>query len=410
MSKLQHILVDFFLQCLQRKCYNICVWVNVEFLHKKETQKTGIPGGDNKMNDFFTSVADCGLLQDTFELLGLESHTLVLTNDELRVTAMTESAKSLLGPCVLRSVAELLSDGVADALRTCVRERVGAELSETIDDAPYLIHARAYPYGLLLKIEPAFDIYRTALEDFQTQRIRASLSSLLIAAEKLSTTPDTAEAKPLAEVVRRHGLAIHRMLLHADALTAPAAALSPDLVENDLAALCGEIAAHMSTQENIAIKILTDLPATCPAIYDERQITQAICNLLTNAAAAPEVKNITLRLTRADGEIFISVVDDGRGLPGGTLPRLYDGWRTLQTSESALSEQAEGISWGLGLPLVHRIAGAHGGMLLWSPNLPHGCTFTICLPERLRAPYPITQAPMHIRDGFNVTDVELSVL
>lgn len=362
------------------------------------------------MNDFYASAADSGLLRATFDLLGAENHALVTTDDALRVTAMTEGAKALLGPSVLRPLEEHLSEGVAEALRTCVREASDAELGDTIDELPYRLHVRAFPNGLLVHIEPSFDIYRTALEEYEGRAIRAALSALLMAEQKLETAGSPEETHRLRALIRRNGLSIHRVLLHADALTAPPAALTPDLAEGDLAVLCRELAERAQQLCGAEVRFEAKLPPACPTIFDERQIRQALCNLITNAAAAPDVTQVTLRLTRARDEIMLAVSDDGRGLPEDALQRLYDGWHYLQSAERSLAEQAEGISWGLGLPLAHRIAGAHDGMLLWSANRPHGCTFTICLPDRRKAPYTLAQPPLRVQDGFDVTDIELSVL
>lgn len=362
------------------------------------------------MNDFFASAADSGALRATLELLSAESRALVLTDGELRVTAMTEGAKSLLDCRVLRPLAELLSAEVVEALRGCLREQSGTVIAETIDEAPYRVHARACAPGLLLHLEPAFDLYRTALEEFELHRIRDALSSLLLAAQRLGDHADTTDAGKLAAVVRRQGMSIHRVLMHADALTAPPAGFSPDFSEGDLAVLCRDLQERAEKLCGTKIGFTVDAPRSCPAIFDVRLITQALCNLIVNAAGAPDVTAVTLRLTRTDGEMLLSVADDGRGLPGEALPRLYEGWRMLQTSERALSEQADGISWGLGLPLVHRIAGAHGGMLLWSPGKPQGCVFTLCLPEKHSGARVLAQPALRIRDGFDIMDIELSAL
>lgn len=365
---------------------------------------------NQKTNDFFASASDSGLLRTAFDLLGAERQTLVLTDDTLRVTAMTEGAQALLGNCVLRSLAELLSEGVVEALRACVAERSDAELGETIDESPYRMHVRSFQAGLILHIEPAYDIYRTALMEFEESSICAALSALLMAEQKLAAVSTREEAEKLCGLIRRHGLSIHRVLLHANALAAPPAALAPDFAEGDLAVLCHEVSKRAAQLCGADVRFETALPQTCPAVFDARQISQAVCNLITNAALAPEVTRVMLRLIKTSEAIMLSVEDDGRGIPGGALLRLYDGWQSLQSAERSLADKAAGISWGLGLPLAHRIASAHDGRLLWRENRPHGCIFTISLPNRKQAPYTLAQPPLRVHDGFNMTDIELSVL
>lgn len=356
--------------------------------------------------DFFAAAEDGGALRGMFELLGAEELTLLQTDRDLRVTALTEQAELLLGVSVLSPLAELLSADTVAELRRCVREGCGAELGETIDEAPYRLRVRPIANGLLLAIEPAYDVYRTALGEFQRQRIQSSLAVIMLATRQIAQ--GTGEVCHYTDAIRHSGLSIRRVLLHSDALSAPRAALAPSLAWNDLAALCRRLAEQTARATMVALH--TELPDSLFASYDERLVTQAVCNLLTNACAAPGVHTVTLRLASAGKELLLSVADDGQGIPPRALPRLFTGWSTMESSASTLADHAEGVSWGLGLPLTRKIAEVHEGRLLWRENPTGGCVFTLSLPIGCELPYTLAQPALQIGDGFDLAEIELSVL
>lgn len=359
-----------------------------------------------KKTDFFTAAEDRGALRGMFELLGAREHALLQTDSNLRVTAMTEQAELLLGAAVLSPLGELLGADTVAELRRCVRDGCGAELGETIDEAPYRLRVRPLADGLLLAVEPAYDVYRTALGEFQRQRIQSSLAVIMLATRQIAQ--GAGDMSRYADVIRHSGLAIRRVLLHSDALSAPRAALSPSLAWNDLAALCRRLAEQTACAA--AVTVHTELPDNLFASYDERLVIQAVCNLLTNACAAPGVHTVTLRLTSAGKEALLSVADDGQGIPERALPRLFTGWSTMESASSTLADHAEGVSWGLGLPLTQKIAEAHEGRLFWREDPAGGCVFTLALPIGCELPYALAQPSLMVGDGFDIAEIELSAL
>ena len=87
------------------------------------------------------------------------------------------------------------------------------------------------------------------------------------------------------------------------------------------------------------------------------RLAQVFMNLLTNAAKYTEKQGrIWLSANRQDGEVIVSVKDDGIGIPADKLPRLFEMFfqidRTLERSQGGL---------GIGLSLVRRLVELHGG-------------------------------------------------
>ena len=103
-------------------------------------------------------------------------------------------------------------------------------------------------------------------------------------------------------------------------------------------------------------------------------LAQALANILDNAAKyTPAGSHIRITAEAKQGEIWVSVSDDGLGLPDGMEHRIFDKF-TRGDPESAKS----GV--GLGLSICRAIVEAHGGRI-WASNLPdHGGIFTFALP------------------------------
>jgi signal transduction histidine kinase len=91
---------------------------------------------------------------------------------------------------------------------------------------------------------------------------------------------------------------------------------------------------------------------------DARELTRAIGNLLANGVRhAPEDSTILIRAdTLKDGELILSVIDQGAGVTAENLGRMFDvGWR----ADASRTTRTGGA--GLGLAIVRGIVEAHGG-------------------------------------------------
>lgn len=91
---------------------------------------------------------------------------------------------------------------------------------------------------------------------------------------------------------------------------------------------------------------------------DARELTRAIGNLLANGVRhAPEDSTILIRAdTLGDGELILSVIDQGAGVTAENLGHMFDvGWR----ADASRTTHTGGA--GLGLAIVRGIVEAHGG-------------------------------------------------
>jgi signal transduction histidine kinase len=113
---------------------------------------------------------------------------------------------------------------------------------------------------------------------------------------------------------------------------------------------------------------------------DPERFRQVLVNLVDNAAQALIDKawqpadghrpRIVLRTEAIGREVALSVIDNGPGIAGDTLSKIFE---PLFTTKS--------FGVGLGLPTVRRLVEQHGGSIAVESRLEQGTTFTVRLPR-----------------------------
>ena len=126
------------------------------------------------------------------------------------------------------------------------------------------------------------------------------------------------------------------------------------------------------------VSIRLALPDDLPWLRaDERRITQALSQLLSNAVKfTPAGGSVTVaaELT-AEGDFDVSFTDTGIGIADTELERVFEPFTQLDAS---LSRRFGGA--GLGLFTARAIVTAHGGQLLLTSRVGEGTTSRIMLP------------------------------
>jgi signal transduction histidine kinase len=109
---------------------------------------------------------------------------------------------------------------------------------------------------------------------------------------------------------------------------------------------------------------------------DAKRIRQVLDNLIDNAIKySPPEKEIMISAEKSDNELFISITDQGPGIPAGELSKIFE---RMYRIEQRLYSGANGI--GLGLYICQRLVQAHGGRI-WAESTPgQGSTFKFTLP------------------------------
>lgn len=108
---------------------------------------------------------------------------------------------------------------------------------------------------------------------------------------------------------------------------------------------------------------------------DEELLGQIWDNLLDNAVKFTAAGGgIVLTLRESPGSVVVTVRDNGAGMNGETLQRIFE-----QFYRGDASRRGEGN--GLGLPLARRVAELHGGSIRVESEEGRGSTFIVTLPK-----------------------------
>lgn len=143
----------------------------------------------------------------------------------------------------------------------------------------------------------------------------------------------------------------------------------------DLNAICEGVRVLMrkrlqETNVTMHVQLTPNLPLTCG---DSNQIKQVLLNLLLNAAEAMPAAggNVWLKTDNHESEVFITVVDDGHGIPAEYQSRLFEPLFTTKTR-----------GMGLGLAISQDIIRRHAGLISVQSELGTHTVFSIKLPAR----------------------------
>jgi two-component system sensor kinase FixL len=119
----------------------------------------------------------------------------------------------------------------------------------------------------------------------------------------------------------------------------------------------------------VAIERQNELPAIS---IDRIQIQQVLINLIRNAVDAMEGRDrreITIRISCDDGEVTISIIDTGSGIPRDMEEKVFQAFSTSKPT-----------GMGVGLSISRNIVEAHSGRLWFEPNPLGGTIFHLALP------------------------------
>ncbi|MCX7797119.1 MAG: response regulator [Melioribacter sp.] len=132
----------------------------------------------------------------------------------------------------------------------------------------------------------------------------------------------------------------------------------------------------ITVRKNIDVKI--DIPSNLYMYADERLISQAVLNLVSNAVRfTPSGKEVNIISQRfKEGMIEIVVIDQGTGIPEEGQSKLF------RIDQKFITPGTEGDKGsGLGLMLVKEIIDKHGGQVWFYSELGKGSEFHITVPE-----------------------------
>jgi signal transduction histidine kinase len=133
-----------------------------------------------------------------------------------------------------------------------------------------------------------------------------------------------------------------------------------------------------SQGQSLTLDLPPDLP---PVEVDAHRVRQVVANLVSNAlrharpvARGSERSQVVVSARRENGEVRVSVSDNGPGIAPEDLPHVFDRFWQGQTGQT----RTQGS--GLGLAIARELIRAHGGRIWVDSELGKGSTFHFTLP------------------------------
>jgi PAS domain S-box-containing protein len=118
-------------------------------------------------------------------------------------------------------------------------------------------------------------------------------------------------------------------------------------------------------------------PGVGGLLGDARRLQQVLWNLIHNAIKfTPAQGRVEINVRRVDGELEVSVVDNGRGISPSFLPHVFERFRQQDASSTRAT-----FGLGLGLSIAKQLVELHGGTISAnSEGEGRGATFVVRLP------------------------------
>jgi len=154
--------------------------------------------------------------------------------------------------------------------------------------------------------------------------------------------------------------------------------LDLELREGDLCALIEEnLAINRMLANNKSIRLDFAPESGLPPLrFDRDKIEQVLNNLVSNALkfSAPGT-TVTVLASRGDGNVVVSIRDQGQGIPTEELDQLFKPFGRTSVRGTAGEKSS-----GLGLAICRRIVEGHGGRIWAESELGKGSVFSFSLP------------------------------
>jgi two-component system OmpR family sensor kinase len=277
-----------------------------------------------------------------------------------------------------------LAAGVAVASRTTKPLRRMAQAAEAVDSGE--LSTRMNPHGsaearqlaesfnhMLDRLEDAFSRQRAFVSD-ASHELRTPLTAIRGQIEVLARAPDASdETTATAEVVTRQVQRMERLVEDMLVLAQTDEGLAHDPRPLDVSRLLrAALAGLRVTDRKLGLGPLPE----GTVIADGDRITQVIRNLVTNAIEhTASGGSIRVAAAAAEGNLRISVEDDGPGIPQGHRERIF---ARFYRADSSRDRRSGGS--GLGLAIARAIVEAHGGRIWVDDATGRGARVTFELP------------------------------
>ncbi len=225
------------------------------------------------------------------------------------------------------------------------------------------------------EVSEASEKLRRTLLDSVSHELKTPLAALQAATDGLEREPSRADhfLPELRAALRRLNRTVANLL---DMTRLESGAVKPSLDWCDIDELCDGALELIGDALHLH-EFHRDVPLNLPMVkLDQALVEQALVNLLLNAAMhTPPASEVTLRARLHDGQLTLSVLDGGPGLPPGDPNALF---KKFSRGESAPTGGS-----GLGLAIARGFARAHGGNATAKQRELGGAEFSLTMPVEI---------------------------
>jgi signal transduction histidine kinase len=142
-------------------------------------------------------------------------------------------------------------------------------------------------------------------------------------------------------------------------------------------------------RHDLRLDHIAEVPPVCA---DPKELRRVLSNIVENAIKyTPDGGRIVLSALQQDGQVAISVADNGRGIPPEDMPILFDKFHRGRpaahseamrgaTTDAEFLEDADVSGVGLGLYLARNVMEQMGGRITVESQVGKGSTFRLHLP------------------------------
>ena len=211
-----------------------------------------------------------------------------------------------------------------------------------------------------------------------SHQLKTPLSLLSGAVETLSLgrVASTDKLKQYLEIIgtqTQRLSALVDQILHFSRVEAMGGVLEFDLV--DVASLVGEAVEGFQVAAPEGVTIRFERGVDVPFVRaDPAALEQVVLNLLENAVKyGRDAGDVVVQVEVVEGELAISVRDQGDGIDQAALPRIFEKFYRASSSPRRRG-------FGLGLTIVQTIVRAHGGRIVVDSGPGRGSEFRVLLP------------------------------
>ena len=301
---------------------------------------------------------------------------LLVTNNARDIRTRVRSERLTLGfilaGTILLSVllSLFLARTIARPLRRLARAAQRVRLGRAREVDVPLLPARRDEVGLLARalhdMTHSLRYRIDATEAFAadvTHELKNPLASLRSAVDGLDRIEDPALRKQLLDVVRHDVVRLDRLVVDIAEVSRLDAELSRARFEPvDMGRLVESLLGlweRRASERNVGIAFARPRVGTAVVMGEESRLARVLDNLVDNAISfSPPGGLVEIAAARIDGHIFVSVEDEGPGVPTDAREAIFNRFHSIRPEGEAFGRHS-----GLGLAIAKAIVEGHDGRI-----------------------------------------------